>query len=109
MPDEVQSEIRELRDIIQEALAVKDRRAEDSKKQIQLQAIAAYVGLAIVAGGIVLFIAGALIDQGTRNLSDKQIRMESDVNNNRELINRFEVKMDKGFEEIKAMISAGGN
>jgi len=46
MPDEVQSEIRELRDIIQEALAVKDRRAEDSKKQIQLQAIAAYVAKA---------------------------------------------------------------
>ena len=104
MPDDVQAELRELRDIIQEALAAKDCRMEANTKQVQLQAIAAYVALAAVAGGIVLWMADSRIDQGTRRLSDKQIRLESDVTSNRDLINRFEIKVDKGFEEIKAMI-----
>jgi len=81
------------------------RRVEDQKTIVRLTSISAYVALAAFAGAIVLWLGDARIDQGTRALSDKQIKQDVRIDNlektNRENAiwkKRIEDKLDRILE-----------
>ena len=76
------------------------RRVDDEKILIKLTAIGSYVGLAALAGAVVLWIGDSRIDQGTRRISDGQISMKVKIQMNSERIISTDSKLDKINEKL---------
>ena len=64
----------EIQGIVSQALSeMGNRREADQKEYTKLSGIVAYLAIASFAGGIVLFIGDARIDQKTRAFANQQI------------------------------------
>jgi hypothetical protein len=106
MPD--QELTPDLREAIQGLLGeTAGRRAEDQSKTIGLLAITAYVGLASFVGAIVLWIGDARIAEGIKPISDKQINIDANLDNMKDLIKNTDRRLDrmeKGIDAIRDVL-----
>jgi len=99
---------KELREAIQGMLnETSGRRAEDQQQLLKLTSISAFVGLAAFVGAIVLWIGDARIAEGIKPISDKQIGIDADLKNMKELVNNTDRRLDrmeKGIDDIKDVL-----
>jgi len=101
----------ELRRVLQDIVADKDRRAEDrteenrrKKTETQFMAIAAYTALAALIGGAVLWVGDARTGQLLKPISDDQIAMKGEIKAQKENTDELKVTMKECFSEIKALL-----
>ena len=101
----------ELRRVLQDIVADKDRRAEDrneesrrKKTETQFMAIAAYTALAALIGGAVLWVGDARTGQLLKPISDDQIMMKGEIKSQKENTDELKATMKEGFSEIKALL-----
>jgi cell division protein FtsB len=101
----------ELRRVLQDIVADKDRRAEDriadskrKKVETQLVAIAAYTALITLFGGIILWAGDARTGQLLKPLSDDQIAMKGEIKAQKENTDELKQTVKEGFSEIKALL-----
>jgi polyhydroxyalkanoate synthesis regulator phasin len=101
----------ELRRVLQDIVADKDRRAEDrteenrrKKIETQFMAIAAYTALAALIGGAVLWVGDARTGQLLKPLSDEQIAMKGEIKSQKENTDELKQTVKEGFSEIKALL-----
>jgi uncharacterized membrane-anchored protein YhcB (DUF1043 family) len=101
----------ELRRVLQDIVADKDRRAEDrieeskrKKVETQFVAIAAYTALIALVGGIILWAGDARTGQLLKPLSDEQIAMKGEIKSQKENTDELKTTMKEGFSEIKALL-----
>ena len=101
----------ELRRVLQDIVADKDRRAEDrieeskrKKVETQFVAIAAYTALIALVGGIILWAGDARTGQLLKPISDEQIAMKGEIKAQKENADELKETMKEGFAEIKALL-----
>jgi len=97
---------RELRDILSSVVSeTNDRRVASNTEKIS--AIAAYVALATFAGGVVLWLGDARIDQGTRRISDRQIGIGIEIDQIKEhnkITDERLIRIVDGIDSVKELL-----
>ena len=103
----------ELRNILQDLITDKDRRAADrseeekrKKVETQFMAIAAYTGIAALLGGALLWAGDARMGQQIQPIANRQLVMESENRAQDKDISELKTTLKEGFAEIKAAIKS---
>lgn len=101
----------ELRRVLQDITADKDRRATDRESerqreatQTRFMAIAAYTGIAALVGGIILWASDARTREITNPIVKDQAIMQSEIKSQKENTDELKQTMKEGFSEIKALL-----
>jgi hypothetical protein len=101
---------KELREAMQGIMnETNGRRAEDQQHLLKLTSISAFVGLAAFVGAIVLWIGDARIAAGIKPISDRQIGIDADLDNMKDIIDGRLTRMEKGIDDIINNLIKGGS
>ena len=101
----------ELRNILQDLVTDKDRRATDRESerkreetQTRFMAIAAYTGIAALVGGVILWASDARTREITNPIVKDQALMQSEIRVQQKNTDELKLTVKEGFNEIKALL-----